>query len=105
MIKKYMVALIVFICLLLAGCAEKVSEIPIDTEYIEAYSAMESVYEYKYDWYHGDFVYLPILKQVHHPEEYKVQYEVTYSDGGTNTVWRTVDKETYEDALKQLEDK
>lgn len=105
MIKKSIVGLIVIICFLLSGCTEKVSEIPIDTEYVEAYDAFETVYEYKYDWLHGDWRYLPVFKSVHHSEEYKVQYEVTYSDGSTNTYWCTVDKETYEDALKQLEGK
>lgn len=103
---------IIIVCLVictmmyaLIGCTEVVSEVPIDTEYIEAYSAMESVYEYRYDWYHGDFVYVPVLKQVHHSAEYKVQYKVTYSDGTTDTRWRTVDKATYEETLKQLEGK
>lgn len=87
----------------LIGCAEVVSETPIDTEYIAAYDAMETEYEYKYDWWHGDFVYLPVLKQVHHEEEFKVQYKIIYSNGDEYTKWETVDKHTYEEALRGIE--
>jgi hypothetical protein len=88
----------------LVGCAEIVSEKPIDTEYIAAYDAMETVYGYKYDWFHGDFKYLPEIKQVHHEEEYKVQYERVWSDGSTDIYWLTVSKEEYENALRQIKE-
>lgn len=96
------IALVLFV-VLLAGCAEIVSENPIDTEYIPAYDAVETVYNYKYDWYHGDFKYLPEIKTVHHEEEYKVQYERVWSDGSIDIRWMTVSKEEYEKALMQIE--
>ena len=91
------------IMLVLVGCTEVISETPIDTEYIAAYDAMETVYEYKFDVLHGDFKLLPVLKRVHHEEEFKVQYKIVYSNGDQNTVWRTVDKQTYEEALGEIE--
>lgn len=90
-------------CVILTGCAEAVSETPINTEYIEAYDAMETVYEYKYDWLHGEYKYLPVYKQVHHSEVYKVQYRVIYSDGSDTTIWKEVDRQTYEEALEIVE--
>lgn len=93
---------VIMLCAILTGCAEVVSETPIDTEYVAAYDAMETVYEYKYDWLHGDWKYLPVYKQVHHEAEYKVQYKIVYSDGSDTTTWRKVDKQTYEEVLKIL---
>jgi hypothetical protein len=103
---KRISAIILIACLLaclifLTGC-EVVSEIPISVEYIPAYDAMETQYEYKYDMWHGDFVMLPVLKMVHHEEQYKVQYEITYSDGYKTTDTRTVDKATYEEAKRAI---
>lgn len=93
---------IALIVLIFTGCAEIVSEKPIDTEYIAAYDAMETVYGYKYDWLNGEFRYLPEYKMVHHAAEYKVQYERMWSDGSTDTYWATVSKAEYENALKEI---
>ena len=100
--KKILIIMTCFIvlCTILTSCAEVVSETPIDTEYIAAYDAMETVYEYKYDWINGEYKYLPVYKQVHHSEVYKVQYKIVYSDGSETTSWRQVDKLTYEEACK-----
>lgn len=93
---------ITLIALSFIGC-EIVSEKPINTEYIAAYDAMETVYGYKYDWWNGELKYLPEYKMVHHEEEYRVQYERVWSDGSTETYWSTVSKEEYESALKEIE--
>lgn len=98
----------IILCFLLTlvafvGCYEMVSEKPIDTRYTAAYSAMETVYAYKYDWYHGDWMYLPELKMVQHDEKYEVQYEVAYSDGSVVKEWRTVSKAEYEATLSDIE--
>lgn len=94
---------IALIVVFFTGCAEIVSEKPIDTEYIAAYDAMETVYGYKYDWLNGELRYLPEYKMVHHEEEYKVQYERMWSNGYTDTYWVTVSKAEYENALKEIE--
>lgn len=88
----------------LVGCAEIVSERPIDVEYTAAYDSEEMEYSYKYDWVNGEFKYLPVgLKTIHHDAVYRVLYERTWSDGSVNTLWKTVTKEEYETALKRLE--
>lgn len=81
---------------------EVVSEKPINTEYVAAYDAMETQYSYKFDWWHGDFKYLPEMKMVHHNAVYKVQYEVVYSDGSTDLCWRTVSKDEYTKVNEQI---
>ena len=100
--KAAVLVCIAFVVVLLAGCAEIVSTKPIGTEYIAAYDAMETVYGYKYDWLHGEWRYLPELKMVHHEEEFKVQYERTWSDGSVEVYWQTVGKAEYENALNEI---
>lgn len=92
--------IITFLLFCSVGCSEVVSKTPIDTEFIAAYDAMETVYEYKYDWYHCDFKLLPVIKQVHHNAVYRVQYQLTYSNGESYAKWEEVDKTTYEKAVK-----
>ena len=105
--KKLKILSCIIVCIMmlaLIGCdASVVSETPVDTKYIAAYDAMETVYEYKFDWAHGDYKLLPYLKQVHHDEEYKVQYKKVYSNGDEYLEWKTVDKQTYEEALQEIE--
>ena len=104
--KKLIVFLTITILLLcLMGCTEPptvVSEGPIDTDFVAAHSAMIMEYEYIWDWRNGEYKLLPVYKEVHYPDTYQVQYEITYSDGTTKTEWREVDKTTYEEALKVL---
>lgn len=101
--KIALIICLTLIVLIITGCAEIVSVKPIDTEYIAAYDAMETVYSYKYDWVNGEIRYLPEFKMVHHDDEYKVQYEQTWSNGITDTYWVTVTKTEYESALKAIE--
>lgn len=101
--KKILITLcLVLTIVTLFGCAEVVSEKPIDTRYTAAYDAMETVYSYKYDWWHGDWRLLPEMKMVHHDEIYEVQYEIAYSNGNTRNEWRTVNKAEYEAALSEV---
>lgn len=95
---------VVLTVLTLTGCVEVVSEKPIEAEYIAAYDAMETVFEYRYDWINGEFKYLPVFKMVHHDEEYRVKYEQVWSDNTTRTIWKTVTRAEYEEALKELEE-
>lgn len=104
--KKLIAILTVTILLIcLVGCEEPptvVSEKPIDTDFIAAHNTMETKYKYKYDWINGKYRLLPVYVEVSYPDTYKVQYEITYSDGSTETDWRKVDKPTYEKTLKDL---
>ena len=84
------------------GCAEVISETPIDTEFITAHDEVVTDYEYKYNAWKGEFVLVPAIKTVHKEDCYKVQYKITYSDGSSYTEWREVDKVTFEDAEKAI---
>lgn len=94
---------IALIMTLMAGCAEIVSQVAINAEYIAAYDALETKYVYKYDVWNGEFKYLPEVKMVHHPEEWRVQYERVWSDGTKDTCWKTVSKSEYENGLQEIE--
>ena len=85
------------------GCNEIVSEKPIDVEFNFSYDAMETEYVYKYDWWNGEFKYLPEVKMVHHDAEYKVLYERVWENGYTDTIWVTVSKAEYDNALQEIE--
>ena len=100
--KIYFGSLILVLLFCLTGCIEIVSETPINVEYVASYSSMETVYEYRYDWLHGDFKYLPVLKTVHHDEVYKVEYERLYSDNTTFNYWKNVSKEEYTKAAEHI---
>ena len=101
-ISMILAMIIVLFCVM--SCTEAiVSQVPIDVDFIAAYDALETVYEYHWDWYHMDYKYLPEYKLVHHEAVYRVQYSLTYSDGKTETVWREVDKDTYEEAKNEIE--
>lgn len=104
--KKIITILTIIILLIcLVSCEESptvVSKKPINTDFVAAHSVIETDYEYKWDWLHGDYRMFPVYKEVHYPETYHVQYEVTYSDGSTQTDWREVDKNTYDAVLKEI---
>ena len=108
MCKKIMVAItcVLLITVALSGCrAEMVSNVPIDTEFTEAYDSQEMEYGYVYDWIHGEYKYMPTgTKLVHHDAVYRVKYRKTYSDGYVNEYWQTVTEEEYREAVKQIEE-
>lgn len=90
------------------GCDDgvvPVSKTAIDTEYIAAYDAMETVYEYEYDYINGQFVLLPFLKNVHYPAVYRVEFEIVYSDGSVYHTWYEVNKAEYDNAVKAIEER
>lgn len=87
------------------GCAETpniVSETPIDTDFIAAHDEITTEYRYKYSVWEGEFKLLPFTETVHYPDCYMVKYEVIYDNGKKRTVWREVDKHTYEDTKTSI---
>ena len=89
---KKLVAVIllsVMVVALCAGCElpTEVSREPVDVRYTEAYEGIETSYEYKYDWWRGDFVYMPIVKTVRHEAKWEIQYLITYDNGEEKTEW------------------
>ena len=101
---KRILAIILLLAVILPGCrAEEVSNVPIDTQVIEAYDEQKVEYDYIYDWVHGEYRYLPTgTKLVHHEAEYRVKYRKTYSDGYVNEYWETVTEKEYREAVKVL---
>ena len=101
---KRILAIILLLVVILPGCrAEEVSNVPIDTEFIEAYDSTEMEYGYVYDWWNGELQYMPKgTRLVHHEAEYRVKYRKTYSDGYVNEYWETVTEEEYREAVKVL---
>ena len=102
--KKVFIVLCLLLTLVVFVSCYEFSEKPIDARYTAAYSAMETVYNYKYDWLHGDWRYLPEMRMVDHDEKYEIQYEITYSDGSVVKTWRSVSKEEYEAILNDMEE-
>lgn len=103
---KRILAIILLLVVILTGCrAEEVSNVPIDTDFREAYDSQEVEYDYIYDWINGELRYMPTgTKTVHHEAKYRVKYRVTYADGYVNEYWSTVTEEEYREAVKQMEE-
>jgi hypothetical protein len=103
---KRILAIILLLVVILPGCrAEEVSNVPIDTDFREAYDAQEVEYGYVYDWLNGEIRYMPTgTKLVHHDAVYRVKYRTTYADGYVNEYWETVTEEEYREAVKQMEE-
>lgn len=103
--KAISILMILILLISIVSCTKpktEVSEKPIHTDFISAHSAVTTEYEYQWDWWNGEYRLLPVYKEVRYPDTYKVQYEITYSDGSTKTEWREVDKPTYESVLKEI---
>lgn len=60
-------------------------------------------YEYKYNFWTGDFVLVPNVHTETVPEKYEVLYFVTYDNGDTSHCWEAVNKAEYDAAVAFLE--
>lgn len=60
-------------------------------------------YEYKYNFWTGDFVLVPNIHTETVPEKYEVLYFVTYDNGDTSHCWEAVNKAEYDAAVAFLE--
>lgn len=97
--------LTVILMLLCSGCKAEVSRKAVDVSYQPAYTGVETVYEYQYDYMNDSWVYVPRIETVFYPEEYYIGYEVTYDDGSTRVIYETTTYSEYErtkDALCNL---
>lgn len=98
--KKYfaIILCVVILTTILYGCGESFTEVsrePIDVKYTEAYDSVETEYEYKYNVFKGEFQLVPVIKTVHHDEEWSVQYQITYAAGNQSTEWCNCTEEEY----------
>lgn len=92
----HLAAALVLVAVILTGCASETKRTPIDCRYTAAYSAVETVYEYKYDYWNGEWRYLPEVKTVQHPESWEILYDVEYDDGSSQKQWVAVSQTDYE---------
>lgn len=95
----------VFMVYVLCACGEKPTvenRQAVDVKYTAACDKIETEIVYRYDWYNGDFILLPDTRTVHYDEKYEVRYNITYSDGTTESEWREVDKNTYENIKEEI---
>ncbi len=86
----------VLLCFVLSGCMEVESEKPIAVQFVPAHSEIDTSYEYRYDLWSGGFKMMPKIETVWYEDTYKVQYEITYTNGSSYTAWRTVNKAIYD---------
>ena len=102
---KRIIALIIVILLLLIACSSKteVSRELLDHDYTPAFEAVETEYVYQWDWFNGEYRFLPDTHTVRHEAKYQLLYRVVYEDGSQDTVWEEVNEREYDNAVKELE--
>lgn len=105
--KIFAMVMAILLAVSFTACAEaetltEVSREIIDTRYTEAYNGVETEYEYKYDWWKGDFVLVPVMKTVHYNEKYEIQYRITYDNGSEETKWCVCTEAEYKQAVAEL---
>lgn len=92
------VLIVSIMCMLvLCGCREEVRRYPIDARYTPSYQGIETTYENKYDFGTGEFRLMPDTHTTVYPEKYEIQYRIIYNDDTTDTEWRQVAKDEYEE--------
>lgn len=96
--------IIIVVALSFAGCTDKEieSKTPLDVRYTPQHQETVTDYEYKYNFWTGDFVLVPNIHTETIPDKYEVQYIVTYTNGDTDTQWEEVGKAEYDAAAAML---
>ena len=90
-----LLAVVLVMVLLCAGCAAEVSREPIDRRYIAAHSEMETNYVHRFDMWKGEMVMVPEIRTVQHPEKFQILYRITYDNGTTADQWVDVSRDEY----------
>lgn len=78
--------------------AEIVSKTPLDVRYTPQHQEFVTDYEYKYNWWTGDFELVPNMHTETIPDKYEVLYHIEYTDGKTADKWESVNKAEYDAA-------
>jgi ABC-type uncharacterized transport system auxiliary subunit len=98
--------LIVLLVFILCGCAEapKVeNEEIIDARYTPSHEEIQTTQEYHFDiWGESWLKLMPNTHTVIVPDKYEIQYRRYWSDGKTDTEWREVPRDVYEEAQEQI---
>lgn len=63
--------------------AEIASKTPLDVRYTPQHQEFVTDYEYKYNWWTGDFELVPNMHTETIPDKYEVLYHIEYTDGST----------------------
>ena len=107
--KKLKTIALCLLCVIVAVCftacddpvvVDKVIE---DARYTPQTQETVTDYEYKYNFWTGDFVLVPNVHTETVPEKYEVLYFVTYDNGDTSHSWEAVNKAEYDAAVAFLE--
>lgn len=102
---KKLIAIVLLVATLLAGCAEprtEVSRVPVDVSYTEAYDAIETDYDYKYNVWEGEWQLVPVMKTVHHNAKWEIQYRIVYDNGTEKTEWCNCTEAEYNRVKDQI---
>ena len=103
--KLFAMVLVILLAIPFVGCAESVTEVSreiVDTNYTEAYSGVETDYQYKYNLLKGEFQLVPVVKTVHHNAKWKIKYLITYDNGSQKTEWCSCTEAEYNQAVAEL---
>ena len=93
-----MLAALLLILAVMAGCAKEVSRTPIDKRFIPAHSETRSYIQMLPNG-RGGMRAQPMIQTVHKPDCYQVLYLIEYDNGHSTEEWITVSKETYEEII------
>lgn len=108
--------IIVIVCVgvCLQGCApladyeetkitlEIIDKEPVAVRYEPPHYNTSTEYEYKWDWWNGEYKLLPVVKNEYVEEKFFVQYAITYTDGSTECVWNDIPQAVYYEILESL---
>ncbi len=98
LIKRITLILIMSATLFFTACNSKeiAEKTPADLRYTPARQELVTDYEYKYNWWTGDFELVPNVHTETLPEKYEIYYLITYTDGTSAEGWETVNKSEYD---------
>ena len=81
---------------------EVVSKEPVAAKYEPPHYDTATTYEYRWDWWNGEYKLLPVVNSEYIEEKFNVQYEVVYSDGSKGYIWETVPEVLYYEILSSM---
>lgn len=99
--------IILFALLSFTGCTysiEITGKTPTGARYTPQHQEMVTDYEYKFNWWTGEFELLPNIHTETYSEKYEILYHIEYSDGTTNDCWEEVTKFEYDVVVSILEE-
>ena len=93
-----MLAALLLILAVMAGCAKEVSRTPIDKRFIPAHSETQAYIQMLPNG-RGGMRAQPMVRTIHKPDCYQILYSIEYDNCKTFVKWITVSKELYEETI------